>query len=88
VRQRLPHQVLAAAIADLDGEAGQAGKERGRVEGARAETDFERGQLVVKQPVLPLVQPLARAPSEEGARLAGCGERRGLGDATPPLPPP
>ncbi len=73
---RLAGQMLAAAIADLEHDLRRrAGKERVRVERLFAEGDLERGRNVFEQPVLPLVQALARAAPEEGARLAGDVQR-------------
>jgi hypothetical protein len=76
--------MLAAAITDLDGVTAEAGEKRGQIE--RPELNFQPGQLLAEQPVLALVQALARSPSEEGTRLARDGQRWRLGQLRPPSP--
>ena len=82
--ERLAHQMLAAAIADFDGDLLGLGEERGRIELSLGQRDLKVRQFLVKQPVLPFVQALARAAAEKGPRLAGDGERWRLGQ--PRLP--
>jgi len=67
--------MLAAAIADLELDTGGRGEQRVRIERAVGQRQLKLGQFLAEQPVLPLVQPLAGAPTEKGARLAVDVER-------------
>jgi hypothetical protein len=81
--------VLAAAVADFEDEALGCGKEGARIERALGERDFEAGQDIAIERILPAMKPLAGAAAKEGPWLAGKIQRVvGLWQTRPPSPRP
>jgi hypothetical protein len=85
MQQRLPREVLAAAVADLEDEPLGIGKRGAEIDRQR---ELEPRQVLAIGLALRAMKPLAGAAAEERARFAAGIERMGFWQPRPPSPPP